>query len=66
MKKGKTGFTVRDCKQKPYRWYFLREKDGWLLEDGTGYRRWVGFTWSDALARILIVVSNHGLTCELS
>ena len=66
MRDVKTGFTVRDAKQKPYRWYFMHVKGEWFLEDSTGYRRWVGFTWPDALARIRTVVDNHGFTCELS
>lgn len=53
---------------KKYRWYFYRDPQHnlWFLVDEKGYERALERTWNDSVPRIQEIISNHGMTCNIS
>jgi len=60
---------ARDSAGKAYRWRFWRDARPpayWMLADHTGHVRTLETTWAESVHRIRVILSNHGLTAEVS
>lgn len=64
--KRETRFKVTHNEGTEYWWSFRRENAEWVVTDHTGYERYLGEKWCDAVKAIHIVIENHGCTSNLS
>ena len=63
-----TTFTAFDEQGNKYRWAFWFDKGYkvWFLRDHEGYVRRMAENWQDSVPRIRMVLSNYGMTAEVS
>lgn len=63
-----TRFTARDASGNEYRWAFWYDKGykAWFLRDYEGYERRAGDNWRDSVPYIKMVLSNYGMTANIS
>jgi hypothetical protein len=64
----KKTFTATYKDGTAYKWSFYRcpQAGLWFLVDYNGYERALEKNWTDSVAVIHRIVSNHGMTCHIS
>ena len=63
-----TRFTARDAEGLEYNWAFWYDSGyrAWFLRDCDRYERRLEHTWIDSVPRIHAILSNYGMTADIS